>query len=71
MERRDHVLTWGYMRDLMLPVDLERLNVIISSGVALFLVLVPWWPRQESGWPKFCLLGHLTWGCICTCQLYA
>jgi hypothetical protein len=28
---RDHVLTWGYMRDLALTVDFDRLN-IISSG---------------------------------------
>jgi hypothetical protein len=28
---RDLVFTWGYMRDLMLTVDLDRLNVI-SSG---------------------------------------
>jgi hypothetical protein len=30
----DHVLTWGYWRDLMLTADLDRLKVIISgSGV--------------------------------------
>jgi hypothetical protein len=32
----DHVLTWGFMRDLMLTVDLDRLNVI-SSGSVFFL----------------------------------
>jgi hypothetical protein len=25
---RDHVLTWGYMRDVLLIVDLDKLTVI-------------------------------------------
>jgi hypothetical protein len=32
---RDHVLTWGYIRDLMLTVDLDRLNVIIDRLIVI------------------------------------
>jgi hypothetical protein len=30
---RDHVLTWGYKRNLIVTVDLDRIKVISSGNV--------------------------------------
>jgi hypothetical protein len=50
---RDHVLTWGYMRYLMLT-DLDRLNVISLDSVvmkidaSLFFKMAIWQPLFQK-----------------------
>jgi hypothetical protein len=46
---RDHVLTWGYMRDLMSTVNFDRLNVISSGSVVMKIDAKVCFPRGQSG----------------------
>jgi hypothetical protein len=46
---RDHVLTWGYRKDLMLTVDLDKLNVISSDSVIMKIDAKVCFPRPSVG----------------------
>jgi hypothetical protein len=52
---RDHVLTWGYRRNRMLTVDLDRPHVISSGGVVMNIdarVCFPRWSANTPGRPR-------------------
>jgi hypothetical protein len=46
---RDHLLTCGYMRDRMLRVYLDRLNVSSSGSVVMKIDAKVCFPRGPSG----------------------
>jgi hypothetical protein len=46
---RDHALTWGYMRDPMSTVELDRLNVVSSGSVFMTIDAKVCFPRGPSG----------------------
>jgi hypothetical protein len=52
---RDHVLTCGYRRDLLLTVDLDRIKVISSGSVVMKIdakVCFPRWPSGSQSYLK-------------------